>query len=312
MNAKKVGLRFIGLILLLIIFGVSYILLTVNRELPIKTNSVTIGNRDFVIQNTVATISNNVDEEVINIEKESQISLNNISKVSTQITLNDDNTSLQNKVITFNSLGGNKEAVDQIEAQPDIEKNFKDGLTYYRSKESPSTFYFFPDDQTLVITEDINIIKPKSELSSDENESVLNSNGIAFSLNKDDAEMEHFTNNLPEVLVDRFQGINGKISDDENASYLEIKMESAFYARALEMALPKVLNQLKSKIIKVDGKFVVSGQNVTLSQFEMEMIRDINEKIDIKSGGKSVFLFLNEKEDANYMLRVIRNVILNE
>lgn len=308
MNLKKISFRFFGVIVLLLLLGIGYILLTINRKPIIEVQETNKYQNTYVIPDAIATIKNDKTESIQEIEQKLKINLKDANNVSTQITMAADNITHQNKVIAFNSKSAKDDIEKQFESQTDLVKKVRDDVVYYQSQKL-SEIYFFPDGKTLVITEDIQKVKPKKE-NEKKTQNLSNNNGIAFTLNKNDPSLEHFTNNLPEFLVDRFEGISGSLSEEDQASYFEIKMESAFYARALEMALPKVLNQLKSKIIKVDGKFVVSGENVTLDKSEMEMIRDINEKVNIKSGGKSVYVILNKKEEATYLLKTLENLLL--
>lgn len=313
MNLKKATFRFLGLILFFLLLGVAYILLTINRKPVIVEEDSGNLETSYVIPNTIVSIA---DESYIfktEIQENIQFKLDDKTQVSTQITFSGDKT-IKNKVITFNSPEIKQDAVTNFESKAQFNKQSQNGITYYQSKKDSNTIYFFPDEYTLVATQDLSLIeKRKEEDIKSKTPNLASNDGLSFYFSKDDPHIEHFLSNLPDQLVNKFESISGRLNHNEkNASFIEIKMDNAIYARTLEMALPTIITQIKEKVVKVNGQFVVNGANVTLSPDELDLLQNSQQYLKYRSSKRSVYLLIDDQKQSTRLLDILINVIIGD
>ncbi|MEZ5003201.1 MAG: hypothetical protein R2730_09240 [Chitinophagales bacterium] len=310
MNVKKVSVRLFAGVLLLFLLVLVYLFLTINRQ-PVIQEVEHSGENHYQLPNTIVSVEDESDKLQKQIEKEIEFTLNDVSRVDLQISALDNKT-IKNKVVTFSSIDAQQLAQVQMDNNNQLNKISKNGITYYQVKKHPETFYIFPEENTLVVTEDATMIAAISEKRDENNIVEAQSNSVlTFNFSKDDPSIEHFIHNLPDQLVNRLEGINGQLDyNEKSTSFVEIKMENALFARTLAVVLPGVIQQLKAKILKVNGQFVVNGTNVTLTPQELESLAKSNHYTTIKSSKKSVYLILDGQEEKELLMEVLINVII--
>ncbi|MEZ5024382.1 MAG: hypothetical protein R2728_14165 [Chitinophagales bacterium] len=314
MNLKKATVRFLGLILFLLLLGIAYILLTINRNPVIVEEDSSNAEISYVIPNTIVSIADESDKFKVEMQKNIQLKLDDKTQVSTQITFSGDET-IKNKVITFHSSEAKQNAVTNFESKAQFNKQSQNGITYFQSKKDPQTIYFFPDEHTLVVTEDLYLIERnnKEEVKSNTANLANNKDGLSFYFSKNDPHIEHFLSNLPDQLVNKFESVSGKLNHNEkNTSFIEIKMDNALYARTLELALPTVIAQIREKVVKVNGQFVINGTNVTLAPDELDLLQNSQQYLKYRSSKRSVYLLIDDHKQSAKLLDILINVIIGD
>ncbi|MEZ5009251.1 MAG: hypothetical protein R2753_14005 [Chitinophagales bacterium] len=314
MNLKKATVRFLGLILFLLLLGIAYILLTINRNPVIVEEDSSNAETSYVIPNTIVSIADESDKFKVEMQKNIQLKLDDKTQVSTQITFSGDET-IKNKVITFHSSEAKQNAVTNFESKAQFNKQSQNGITYFQSKKDPQTIYFFPDEHTLVVTEDLYLIERnnKEEVKSNTANLANNKDGLSFYFSKNDPHIEHFLSNLPDQLVNKFESVSGKLNHNEkNTSFIEIKMDNALYARTLELALPTVIAQIREKVVKVNGQFVINGTNVTLAPDELDLLQNSQQYLKYRSSKRSVYLLIDDHKQSAKLLDILINVIIGD
>lgn len=312
MNVKKVSVRLFAGVLLLFLLVLVYLFFTINRQ-PVIQEVEQSGENLYQLPNTIVSVEDKSDKLQKGIEKEIDFTLNDVSRVDLQISVVANKT-IKNKVVTFSSTDAQQLAQVQMDNNSHLNKISKKGITYYQVKKYPETLYLFPKENTLVVTEDTTMIAAINE-KREENKIVETptNSALTFNFSKDDPSIEHFIHNLPDQLVNRVEGINGQLDyNEKSTSFVEIKMENALFARTLAMVLPGVIQQLKAKILKVNGQFVVNGINVTLTPQELDSLAKGNPYTAIKSSKKSVYLILDGQEEKELLMEILINVIIGQ
>lgn len=309
MKIGKLLFNSVGIVILLIVGVIIYLLLTINKK-PIEgIETADATTSYYVVPDAIVNVPQ--EKETVSL-RDVAIPASAIEQTAEQLTLDaKTSTTKSNKVVTFNSASAKQQAEQKIAASNNYKRiTSEDGQEFYQQKTGKRQTVFFPDDQTMVISEDRNIAN-KSTANAPQKSDLQNKEGMAFSFDKTDEQVQSVLKEVPSNLSNRFESVSGLLSESEKPSYIKITMENAIVARSLEVALPKAINRIQKQMNDLDGQLVLQGNVISLNAEELATFNEIVDDMKIKASKKDVYLIVEEQAHNDFLNEMIRNVMIN-